>query len=206
MDVFRLYVEHLPREGVLLDWGCFHAPDACLVRHAPGDGLRMHGCDRLSAPGCRPFHEYAGLRFTPIEHPYRLPYDDATFDAVIGSGVLEHVPHDAESLKELYRVLRVDGTLVLTFLPNRCSYTEWCCRRLGWPHHRRLYTRRVIRDLLLHHGFEPILARHHQFIPAHRGHILFDRLYGLNGLLERLWLTRLLSANLMIVGRKRVTM
>ena len=53
------------------------------------------------------FFEYSGLRYRRLEHSNLLPYEDSTFDMVIASGVLEHVPMDYESLKELYRVLKL---------------------------------------------------------------------------------------------------
>jgi ubiquinone/menaquinone biosynthesis C-methylase UbiE len=48
----------------------------------------------------------------------KLPYPDDSFDAVLASGVLEHVPLDYESLKELHRVLRVRGRMIVTYLPK----------------------------------------------------------------------------------------
>lgn len=44
----------------------------------------------------------------------RLPFDDATFDAVIGNAVLHHLRLDP-ALRELYRVLKPGG---------RCAFTE----------------------------------------------------------------------------------
>ncbi len=43
----------------------------------------------------------------------RLPFADRTFDLVICSRVIEHVPQDARILGELRRLLRVGGILVL---------------------------------------------------------------------------------------------
>jgi SAM-dependent methyltransferase len=155
--VFRWYSRHLPADGDLLDWGCHHAPDSCLLRAALGPGPRLYGCDFVDPEQLRVFHDFAGLRYTRLEDTARLPYPDAAFDAVIGSGALEHVAQDYESLKELYRVIRPDGLLVITYLPNRLSLEEWharSVRRAGY--HRRLYGLREARRLLLHTGFVPI--------------------------------------------------
>ena len=35
LRVFRFYEPYLPRAGRILDWGCHHAPDACLMRAHP---------------------------------------------------------------------------------------------------------------------------------------------------------------------------
>jgi ubiquinone/menaquinone biosynthesis C-methylase UbiE len=67
-----------------------------------------------------------------------LPFDDESFDVVVDSGVLEHVANPAASLTELHRVLAVGGIIVITFLPNRWSWTEWSLLTSGSQfHHRR---------------------------------------------------------------------
>jgi 2-polyprenyl-3-methyl-5-hydroxy-6-metoxy-1,4-benzoquinol methylase len=48
----------------------------------------------------------------------RLPFEDASFDVVLSTEVIEHVPEPALAVNELVRVLRPGGTLVVT-TPNR---------------------------------------------------------------------------------------
>jgi SAM-dependent methyltransferase len=152
---FRFYEPYLPPAGRVLDWGCRHAPDACLIR-ARRPQLEIEGCD-VEPPASYPvFFDHAGLEYRQLDHAFRLPYADARFDAVISSGVLEHVPMDYESLKEIHRVLRPGGKLVVTYLPNRASAEEWRSRRRGQPSHVRLYGRGELRRLLLHSGFLPL--------------------------------------------------
>jgi len=50
-----------------------------------------------------------------------MPFKAKTFDVVVTSEVIEHVPQPFEALKECYRVLKPGGTLVLT-TPNRFWY------------------------------------------------------------------------------------
>lgn len=47
-----------------------------------------------------------------------LPFTDESFDVVLINEVLEHVPNETTSLKEIYRVLKRGGTLIV-FSPNR---------------------------------------------------------------------------------------
>src|SRR6476620_3600854 len=54
-----------------------------------------------------------------------LPYADGTFDVVIASEILEHVPADDAAIAELIRVLKVGGTLAVTvprWLPERICW------------------------------------------------------------------------------------
>jgi len=55
----------------------------------------------------------------------QLPYDDGTFDVVIASEILEHVPADDAAIAELVRVLRPGGVLAVTvprWLPERICW------------------------------------------------------------------------------------
>lgn len=53
-----------------------------------------------------------------------LPIKDACFEAVVCSEVLEHVNDKEETLRELYRVLKEGGTLVLT-TPRSARNESW---------------------------------------------------------------------------------
>ena len=44
----------------------------------------------------------------------RLTYDKESFDICTSTEVFEHVPHDLEGFKELYRILKRGGVLMLT--------------------------------------------------------------------------------------------
>ena len=58
----------------------------------------------------------------PADHPatavqgdaLSLPFDDGTFDRVIASEVLEHIPDDSAAIRELARVLRPGGSMAVT--------------------------------------------------------------------------------------------
>jgi SAM-dependent methyltransferase len=62
----------------------------------------------------------------------RLPYADSTFDAIICGWVLEHLPDPRPGLRELARVVRPHGKVLLlttedTLLGSMCSRL-WHCR------------------------------------------------------------------------------
>lgn len=101
---------------------------------------------------------------------YRLPYPDNAFDGVILSEILEHIDHDVDGLKEVYRVLKPGGVVAIT-VPN-ANYPFWWDpinktletvfnTHIGkgslagiWANHVRLYTADQLRKSVLAAGFE----------------------------------------------------
>ena len=78
-----------------------------------------------------------------------LPYADETFDCVIASEILEHIPQDDAAIAELIRVLKVGGTLAVSvprWLPEQVCWLlsdEYHSNEGG---HMRIYRASELRD------------------------------------------------------------
>jgi ubiquinone/menaquinone biosynthesis C-methylase UbiE len=59
----------------------------------------------------------------------RIPYDDDTFDVVVGHAVLHHIPDVELALREVLRVLKPGGRFVFAGEPTKIG--DWYARRLG---------------------------------------------------------------------------
>jgi len=59
----------------------------------------------------------------------RIPYDDNTFDLVVGHAVLHHIPDVSAALREVLRVLKPGGRFVFAGEPTKIG--DWYARRLG---------------------------------------------------------------------------
>jgi ubiquinone/menaquinone biosynthesis C-methylase UbiE len=71
-----------------------------------------------------------GLRVSGrVADAERIPYDDASFDLVVGHAVLHHIPDVAGALREVLRVLRPGGRFVFAGEPTR--YGDVVARRLS---------------------------------------------------------------------------
>lgn len=154
---------------VVLDAGCGRGFFLNYLR-------RMSGCDLTGIELDFPLfeiakRELAGLNIKLVNGDItHLPFPDNTFNKIVMSEVLEHIPNDAEALRQVYRVLKPGGILALT-VPNR-HYPFWwdpINKTLEtlfhthiaqgvfagiWANHVRLYTRESLRQVMEGAGFQ----------------------------------------------------
>lgn len=174
VDYDRLELE---RGELVLDLGCGFGRHAYEVLRRGG---RVVACD-MALPELTGVRSTYGAMIEAGELPAdvdahaaagdatRLPFADGTFDRIIASEVLEHVPDDSGALDELTRVLRPGGILAATvpaFLPERI------CWALSDDYHApaevgghvRIYTRAELEAKMAMAGLEPV--------DYHRAHAL----------------------------------
>ncbi len=158
----------------MLDLGCGEG------RHV--HGLHMHGwLDVVGVDMDEPSLQKAreGLAMLPERDAHdphttgfsvgdaaALAYEDDSFDAIICSEVLEHLPDYNAALAEMRRVLKPDGRLCIT-VPH--AWPERLCWQLapppeGYPFqpggHIRIFDQTDLRYSVEQHGFQ-MTRRHH---------------------------------------------
>ena len=148
-----------PRAGDrVLDIGC---GDGFYDRRMASRGARVDAID------ANPRRVARARRWNPHPHikyhhmpAHDLTFDDQSFDKVVSICVLEHIPDDARALREMYRVLRPGGRLVLS-----CDSLSnvGISDRLRRRHAKRyavehFYTANSLSGLLRSTGFEPLRA------------------------------------------------
>lgn len=123
-------------EGRLMDFGCGSKPYRSLFN----------------------VQEYIGIDFENPGHPHineqidvfydgkRIPFDNETFDAVFSSEVFEHVFNLDEVLKEINRVVRIGGKMLVTCPFSICEHEV--------PNDFARYSSYGLRSLLERNGFE----------------------------------------------------
>jgi ubiquinone/menaquinone biosynthesis C-methylase UbiE len=92
-----------------------------------------------------------------------LPFEDGTFDRVICSEVLEHIPDDEAAMAELSRVLAPEGTMAITVPRFGPELVNWALSEEYYDTpggHVRLYRRSIIFDRLRSAGLEPYETHH----------------------------------------------
>ena len=104
--------------AAVLDFGCGRGR---LVRELRERGFRSFGCDIEFL-----YHEDSeaermlrdGVLRMIGATPYRLPFEDDTFDLVFSYQVFEHVRNYGEALAEIARVLKPGGATLHVFTPR----------------------------------------------------------------------------------------
>ena len=142
-----------------LDLGCGEGPFTAILAAA---GAQAVGMDVAEAALRRARAKHPGLDFrrAPIDGP--LPSDDAAFELVWASEVIEHVGDTARWMSEIRRVLAPGGKLLIT-TPQHSRLMilvrglEPYSNPLG--DHLHLYTRSSLVGLLSDFGFSDVRVR-----------------------------------------------
>ena len=110
MDRYALLYNWLPEGGPVLDVGC-------------GNGIYTQWLHKKCAPAFGIDHNLKNLAWAKTEFPdsqflmangETLPFADEYFNAVMITEVLEHTRDDRSTLREIHRVMKPGGTLLLS--------------------------------------------------------------------------------------------
>jgi SAM-dependent methyltransferase len=156
-------------EKVILDCGCGRGFYLNMIRAV--SACKLYGLELDAETIAKARRNLAHLTDITLVQAsiYEQPFDDAQFDGVILSEVLEHIEDDVRGLREVYRVLKPSGVVAIT-VPN-ADYPFWwdpinkSLERLGlppikrgmlagiWANHVRLYTKARLRQAVEKAGF-----------------------------------------------------
>ncbi len=142
---------------------------------------------------------------------YRIPFKENSFNKIFCSEVLEHIPDDLQALKEIYRILKPGGKLLVT-VPNHhfpffWDPINWILEKILrrhirsgfwagiWNEHLRLYVQEEIQDKITKAGFNVVATKLITYFCLPFNHII------LNGL-KRILLMGLLPESIRNSGDK----
>ncbi len=98
---------HLSSGGVLVDLGCDE--EMVLVKRQMGRMKKVYGLDIVAKP-----QKFANVEIRHADLTQKLPLPDHVADAVTMLAVLEHLPHPERTIKEITRILKPGGVLLIT--------------------------------------------------------------------------------------------
>lgn len=189
------------------------------LSHARGQILDL-GCGRQPYRAWLPPHErYVGIDIDRrgsdpdiVSTSLSVPLADASFDTVLCFEVLEHVPDPFRVFAEIVRVLRPDGTLILT------TPQSWRLHEVPYDFYR--FTRFGLQHLAEHSGLSVDMIQPHGSVwsnvgqtainawPHHQlGALLKPGIVAVNGLcelLESVWRDERDPLGHLLIARKPV--
>jgi 2-polyprenyl-3-methyl-5-hydroxy-6-metoxy-1,4-benzoquinol methylase len=147
-------------------------------------GSEVHGMD-LNETGIKRSQEM-GVRAVIADLDKHWPYEDGTFDVVSGAEIIEHVLNPDNFIREAYRVLKPEGTLIVQ-TPNLACWFNRIIFLAGYQPfftevstkdktiglsftrnltpirepvgHLRVFTLAALKELLALYNFEPNLIK-----------------------------------------------
>ncbi|WP_444907741.1 class I SAM-dependent methyltransferase [Microbulbifer sp. SSSA008] len=158
----------------VLDLGCGEGRHS--IHLMITDEVDVYGIDlcfddvRTASERAEPFrspeHSKGRLQFG-VANGLQLPFADGSFDVVICSEVLEHIPDYKSVLAEINRVLKPSGIFAAT-VP--AFFPEWVCWKLSDEYHQvegghiRIFRERELREDIERLG--------HHYFARHKAHAL----------------------------------
>ncbi len=152
----------------ILDWGCGKGHASYFLSKL---GAKPISCDVKSNSADSTFNQETpiirknNISVEPLTHEYQLPFENESMNIVLSFGVLEHVPNDFESLKEINRILKPKGLFFCFNLPYIFSWGQRLAHIRGNYYHDRLYSKRQVVKLLKKTNFSLLDFWHRQLLP-----------------------------------------
>jgi SAM-dependent methyltransferase len=103
-NAVEAFATGVPADATVLDVGCGMQPYAELFAHCAYVGIDVESSGRQA-------HEKRADR---LYDGVNIPYEAESFDAVFCTQVLEHALEPADLLRDIHRVLRIGGRLMVT--------------------------------------------------------------------------------------------
>lgn len=131
---------YMPKNAKVLDVGCGMGDNLRYILRERDKFFGLEYAERTARAANRLLGDRAELL---VGSASAIPFENNEFDLVLCIEVLEHIPHDKEGCREIARVLKPGGALIIS-LPYRHWFPSYF-RTMG---HLRHYTRSEVEEML----------------------------------------------------------
>jgi SAM-dependent methyltransferase len=123
-DFIITELKKLSQSTLILDAGCGNQPyrKYCSHLNYKAQDLAEYTLDLKKMIGNEGMGGYDGYKYGELDYIgniWNIKEQDATFDSILCSEVFEHIPYPILTIKEFSRLLKKNGTLILT-APSNC--------------------------------------------------------------------------------------
>lgn len=121
---YQAFLDLIPPGSSVLDAGCGEGTLSILLAQ---HGCRVHGID-ISEPNVGAARKYAAEQGVADRATFavgdieKLPVSDASYDYVVSSHVLEHIPDFTQGVRELSRVAKTGAVVAIPTCLNPCAW------------------------------------------------------------------------------------
>ncbi len=152
-----------PPPRTILDWGCGYGHMAWLLANR---GYRV-----VAASFTNPYQQserlaHPAVTWLPLTDSIQINAARHSFDAIVSSGVLEHVESINASMTELCRILRPGGYFFLFRFPNTWSYIELISKQTNRWYHKIRMTPRELTWLMTTYSLEVLRLGYGTMLPV----------------------------------------
>lgn len=163
-EAISIGLQRIPKGAGFVDAGC---GNGYFTKKLSDAGFNAVGMDASGKAV-----EKAGERYPDLEFFHgavdmgKWPFDDGRIDAVLITEVIEHVYDVRHTFREINRILRPGGHVILTtpyhgFLKNLIiTLTAFESHFNVYADHIRFFTNKSLTATLRDHGFEPVVWSH----------------------------------------------
>ena len=144
-DIFLRFLKSTPRDARILEIGC---AGGLLLQALRANGFsNLTGIDlsKKAIQQCK----RNGIANAFVMDGAKTTFSTGSFDIVIASDILEHIPDDAAALREWQRILKPGGKLIV-FVP---AFPFLWSEHDVINHHQRRYQRQAFSRILRSAGF-----------------------------------------------------
>jgi SAM-dependent methyltransferase len=151
-EFVRTQLSKLAEKSLLLDAGCGsqrHRKDCGHLRYRAQD-FGQYTTDVKQMIGCIGAGGDEGYKYGKLDYVgniWEIEERNETFDAILCTEVLEHIPYPIETIHEFSRLLKAGGTLILTAPSN-------CLRHMDPYFYSSGFSDRWYEVVLTGHGFK----------------------------------------------------
>lgn len=154
---FRMLDKYMPNPGKILEIGAASGDFLSMLKNR---GYEVYGVELSKRASVRAKENYGIDLFCGILNDAH--FVSGFFDYVVMYHVLEHIPNPKEILREIHRILKPGGILLIE-IPDPKSFDAKMSRRLllsilDCPHHIYAFPQKFLKNIAVQYGFSILFS------------------------------------------------